>query len=73
MQKRVELIQQIRAMESVPIIRTKFVDPTATSNRGFFTEMSLTEVLYNSIGHYVMFITIVVARAAGTDEGFRGG
>ena len=44
MQKRVELIQQIRAMESVPIITTKSVDPTATGNRGFFTEMSLTEV-----------------------------
>ena len=44
MQKRVELIQQIRAMESVPIIRTKFVDPTATGGQGFLTEMSLVEV-----------------------------
>ena len=74
MQKRVELIQQIRAMESVPIIRAKFVDPTATSNRGFFTEMSLTEVLvYISSSSHVITHCTAAARAAGTNEGFRRG
>ena len=44
MRRKVELIQQIRAMESVPVIRTKFVDLTETANRGLLSEMSTAEV-----------------------------
>lgn len=44
MQRKVELIQQIRAMESVPIIRTKFVDLTETGRQGLLSEMSVAEV-----------------------------
>ena len=44
MQKKVELIQQIRAMESVPIVRTKFVDLTETGRQGLLSEMSVAEV-----------------------------
>lgn len=44
MRRKVELIQQIRAMESVPVIRTKFVDLTETANRGLLSEMSIAEV-----------------------------
>lgn len=39
-----ELIQQIRAMESVPLIRTKFVDLTETGKQGLLVEMSVAEV-----------------------------
>lgn len=44
MRRRAELIQQIRAMESVPIIRTKFVDLTETAGQGLLAEMSIVEV-----------------------------
>ena len=44
MKRKVELIQQIRAMESVPVIRTKFVDLTETSGQGLLSEMSIAEV-----------------------------
>ena len=44
MKRKVELIQQIRAMESVPIIRTKFVDLTETGGQGLLAEMSVAEV-----------------------------
>ena len=44
MRRKVELIQQIRAMESVPVIRTKFVDITETSGKGLLSEMSIAEV-----------------------------
>lgn len=44
MRRKVELIQQIRAMESVPIIRTKFVDLTETAGQGLLSEMSIAEV-----------------------------
>lgn len=46
MRRKVELIQQIRAMESVPVIRTKFVDLTETANQGLLSEMSIAEVKY---------------------------
>ena len=44
MRRKTELIRQIRAMESVPIIRHKFVDPTETSGHGLLSEMSIAEV-----------------------------
>ena len=44
MRRKVELIQQIRAMESVPLIRTKFVDFTETGGQGLLSEMSVAEV-----------------------------
>ena len=44
MRRKVELIQQIRAMESVPAIRTKFVDITETGGQGLLSEMSVAEV-----------------------------
>ena len=44
MRQKAELIQQIKAMESVPIIRTKFLDTTETGGFGLLTEMSLAEV-----------------------------
>ncbi len=44
MRQKVELIQQIRAMESVPVIRKKFVDLTVTSGQGLLSEMSIVEV-----------------------------
>ena len=44
MRRKVELIQQIRAMESVPVVRTKFVDITETSGKGLLSEMSIAEV-----------------------------
>ncbi len=44
MRKKTELIQQIRAMESVPVIRHKFVDITESSGHGLLLEMSIAEV-----------------------------
>ncbi len=44
MRRKLELIQQIRAMESVPVIRTKFVDLTETAGQGILAEMSVAEV-----------------------------
>lgn len=44
MRRKVELIHQIRAMESVSAIRTKFVDHTETGGHGLLTEMSVVEV-----------------------------
>lgn len=44
MRQKAELIQQIKAMESVPIIRAKFVDTTETGGQGLLAEMSLAEV-----------------------------
>ena len=44
MRCKAELIQQIRAMERVPIIRTKFVDLAETGKQGLLVEMSVTEV-----------------------------
>ena len=44
MRRKTELIQQIRAMESVPVVTMKFVDPTETSGVGLLSEMSVAEV-----------------------------
>ena len=44
MRRKAELIQQIRAMESVPLIRTHFVDLTETAGQGLLAEMSVSEV-----------------------------
>ncbi|NXK34075.1 CFA99 protein, partial [Piprites chloris] len=42
--KRYELIQQIRALESIPGIRHKFVDLTEPGGHGLFCEMSIVEL-----------------------------
>ncbi|NXM80650.1 CFA99 protein, partial [Oenanthe oenanthe] len=42
--KRYDLIQQIRAIESIPGIRHKFVDLTETGGHGLFGEMSIVEL-----------------------------
>ncbi|XP_048851929.1 cilia- and flagella-associated protein 99 isoform X1 [Brienomyrus brachyistius] len=42
--RRLELICQIRAMESVPVIRHKFVDDTETAGHALLGEMSLAEL-----------------------------
>lgn len=44
MRQKAELIQQIKAMESVPIIRTKFLDTTEAGGQGLLAEMSLAEL-----------------------------
>lgn len=44
MRCKAELIQQIRAMERAPLIRTKFVDLTETGKQGLLVEMSVAEV-----------------------------
>ena len=41
---KMELIAEIRAMASVPIDRTKFVDLTSTVGHGLLCEMSVAEV-----------------------------
>eukprot|EP00052_Salpingoeca_macrocollata_P025098 m.227851 g.227851 ORF g.227851 m.227851 type:complete len:608 (-) comp22378_c0_seq2:44-1867(-) len=43
-EKRDELIRQIRALESAPVSRVKVVDHTETSNMGLMSEMSLAEL-----------------------------
>ncbi|XP_039607667.1 cilia- and flagella-associated protein 99 [Polypterus senegalus] len=42
--RKLELIRQIRAMESIPFIRHKFVDHTQTSGQSLLSEMSLVEL-----------------------------
>ncbi|XP_052636617.1 cilia- and flagella-associated protein 99 isoform X2 [Harpia harpyja] len=44
LRKRYELIQQIRAIESLPSIRRKFVDLTETGGHGLICEMSIVEL-----------------------------
>ncbi|RNA35009.1 cilia- and flagella-associated 99 [Brachionus plicatilis] len=44
MRKKIELIQQIKAAESIPINRTKQVDLTQTQGYGFLNEMSIAEL-----------------------------
>ena len=44
MRRKIELVRQIRAIESVPILRTKFVDLTESSGQGLLVEMSIAEV-----------------------------
>ncbi|XP_021250537.1 cilia- and flagella-associated protein 99 [Numida meleagris] len=42
--KKYELIQQIRAIESLPILKHKFVDLTETGGHGLICEMSIVEL-----------------------------
>ncbi|NWH74907.1 CFA99 protein, partial [Piaya cayana] len=44
LRKRYELIQQIRAIESLPILKHKFVDLTETGGHGLICEMSIVEL-----------------------------
>nr|DBA29374.1 TPA: hypothetical protein GDO54_009604 [Pyxicephalus adspersus]DBA29375.1 TPA: hypothetical protein GDO54_009604 [Pyxicephalus adspersus] len=44
LKRKFELIREIRAMESVPIIRHKFVDSTETAGHGLNCEMSIAEL-----------------------------
>uniref|UniRef100_H2ZPE0 Cilia- and flagella-associated protein 99 n=1 Tax=Ciona savignyi TaxID=51511 RepID=H2ZPE0_CIOSA len=44
MKRKTELIQEIRAAESVPISRQKLVDLTATAGHALLSEMSITEL-----------------------------
>lgn len=44
--KRYELIQQIRAIESTPSIRHKFVDLTEVSSKGKTTVFTVVNILY---------------------------
>ncbi|XP_065592236.1 cilia- and flagella-associated protein 99 [Cyrtonyx montezumae] len=44
LKKKYELIQQIRAIESLPIIKHKFVDLTETGGHGLICEMSIVEL-----------------------------
>ena len=44
MEKKMEVIQQIRAMERVPIIRAQFFDVTETGGHGLLSEMSVAEL-----------------------------
>ncbi|KAG8591244.1 hypothetical protein GDO81_000105 [Engystomops pustulosus] len=44
LRKKFELIREIRAMESVPIIRQTFVDLTQTAGHGLNCEMSIVEL-----------------------------
>ena len=44
MKQKMILIQEIRAMESKPIIRHKLVDFTSTGGFGLLSEMSIAEV-----------------------------
>ncbi|KAM6132451.1 cilia- and flagella-associated protein 99 [Pterocles gutturalis] len=44
LRKRYELIQQIRAIESLPSLRHKFVDLTETGGHGLICEMSVVEL-----------------------------
>ncbi|XP_068132017.1 cilia- and flagella-associated protein 99 [Hyperolius riggenbachi] len=44
LRRKFELIREIRAMESVPIIRHKFVDLTQTAGHGLTCEMSIVEL-----------------------------
>ncbi|NXI68566.1 CFA99 protein, partial [Anseranas semipalmata] len=44
LRKRYELIQQIRALESLPSLKHKFVDLTETGGHGLICEMSIVEL-----------------------------
>ena len=44
MRHRIELIQQIRAMESIPIARSKPIDLTSTAGHSLHDEMSIIEL-----------------------------
>ena len=57
MRRKAELIQQIRVMESTPIIRTKFVDLTETGGQGLLSEMSVVEVRVCTYVHCMYALT----------------
>merc|ERR1712188_118940 len=44
MEKKRDLIRQIRAMEKVPVDKTKPFDPSEPPNQGYMEEMSLAEL-----------------------------
>lgn len=44
MEKKIEMIREIRAMERVPIIRVQFFDTTETGGHGLLSEMSVAEL-----------------------------
>ena len=44
MREKVALIAKIRALESAPRVRVKYVDPTETSGIGLLGEMSVAEL-----------------------------
>lgn len=44
MQQRMELIQQIKAMESIPVIKASFIDLTSTAGHSLLSEMSVAEL-----------------------------
>lgn len=54
MQQKMELIRQIRAIESIPIVRHKLVDFTEKAGHGLLSEMSIAEV-----SHYCFVISQV--------------
>ena len=49
MKAKMILIQEIRAMESKPVIRHKLVDLTTTGGYGLLSEMSIAEVTIRPI------------------------
>ena len=51
MRQKMELIQQIRAMEATPVIRTKLVDLTEKAGHGLLSEMSIAEVSLQGMTH----------------------
>ena len=77
MRSRAELIQQIRAMESVPVVRTKFVDLTETGGQGLLAEMSVAEVRVRlAVGRWLHCNSLSLPAASGeavSDESGRGG
>lgn len=44
MERKQELIRQIRELEKIPIVRTKGFDPTEAGGHGLLEEMSLAEL-----------------------------
>ena len=48
MRQKVELIKQIRAVESLPAFRANFVDLAETPGYGLLSEMSIAEVSTNT-------------------------
>ena len=44
MQKKMELIQKIKAIESIPVIKKSFIDLTSTAGHSLLSEMSIIEL-----------------------------
>ena len=44
LERRQELIRQIRELEKIPLVRTTGYDPTETAGHGLLDEMSLAEL-----------------------------